>query len=76
MITSDEAARVARSAGLTIADAASLRALAEDVPEAERIAKLFADPDETAIVRDLFGPTKRRAGTGLFATPTDPKDPA
>lgn len=59
MISSDEAARVAREAGLTLGDAAALRALADDVPAAERIAARFGasagDDDERQLVRDLFG---------------------
>ncbi|CAN5764954.1 hypothetical protein BH23ACT2_BH23ACT2_01610 [soil metagenome] len=58
MISADEAARVAREAGLSIADAASLRALADDVATAERIAAKFSASDdaaERAAVRDLFG---------------------
>lgn len=76
MISSDEAARVARDAGLTLGDAASLRALCDDVPEAERIAKRFTEPDEKAVVRDLFAAQDHGPGTGIFAPPTDPKDAA
>jgi len=74
MISADEAARVARNAGLTIGDAASLRALADDVPEAERIAKRFAEPDEKAVVRDLFAAQDHGRGTGLFAQPNPDPD--
>ncbi len=76
MISSDEAARVARDAGLTLGDAASLRALCDDVPEAERIAKRFVEPDEKAVVRDLFA-AQDHGGTGIFAAPNpDPGDNA
>lgn len=56
MISSDDAARVGRKAGLSLADAVSLRALADDVAEAERLAAKFGEPDEHAFVRDLFAP--------------------
>ena len=42
MLTADQAAEIAARHGLTLGDAASLRALADDPDEADRIAARFA----------------------------------
>ena len=41
------AAKIARSYGLSLADAAALARLADNVQEAEKIARLFADESQT-----------------------------
>jgi hypothetical protein len=69
-LTPDEAADIARRHGLTVADAASLRALADDTDQADRIAAKFArdaDPAK-AFVHALF------SGTDQTDAPAD--DPA
>ena len=60
MITSEQAAEVAQRHGLTLADAASLRALADDPDQADRIAARFSSaapkpktPDQ--IAADIYG---------------------
>jgi hypothetical protein len=60
-LTADQAATVARRHGLSLADAASLRALADDEETADRIAARFApttkdDPGDAVrtFARDLF----------------------
>ena len=51
-ITPDEAAEVARKAGLTLPDARALMVLADDVEHAQRLAERFCDPNifETRVV--------------------------
>lgn len=44
-LTSETAAQIAKNAGLGVPDAAALLQLADDVDEAERIAKMFAKGD-------------------------------
>ncbi len=58
-LTPDEAAKIAKGAGLGIGEAVALRALADDVETAERIASTFAVSDERTFVRDLFGTAER-----------------
>lgn len=84
MITSDEAAKVARAAGLNLADAAALRALADTVPEARRLAKRFTDepndPDAPTeaqdFVRNLFAPATPSTRTILQLGDTGTPPPA
>lgn len=73
MLTAAEASDIARRHGLTIADAASLRALADDKAEAESIAKKFSQSDEERYAAQLFDRdakgTGRRVVVGGKTTP-------
>ena len=52
-ITPEEAAEIAAEAGLTISDAAALRALADDTDEARTIAAKFASKSVASIVDSI-----------------------
>lgn len=51
-LTAEHAADIARARGLTMADAVSLRALADDVDTAEKIADRFATQPSAAQIAD------------------------
>lgn len=56
-ITADQAAEIARRAGLSLSDAVALQQLADDPDTAERIARRFADEsDGRDLARAVFGP--------------------
>jgi len=59
MLTADQAAEIAQRHGLTLNDAASLRALADNEADADRIAARFA-PEPTAT--DLAEAVHHRMG--------------
>lgn len=66
MLTADEASDIARRHGLSIADAVSLRALADDVSEAETVAAKFAKSDEQRFASALFAKSgSRRTEVGV-----------
>lgn len=60
MLTADEASDIARRHGLSIADAVSLRALADDEAEADAIAAKFSRTDEQRFASALFAKTRSR----------------
>lgn len=70
MLSADEAADIARKAGLSMADAVALRTLADDRASAERIAEKFRPEDERTLVRQLFG--RSRPTDDVAAPPSDP----
>lgn len=78
MLTPETAAQVAKDAGLSLADAAAIRALADDEDQARKIAAGFAGTDKadsSEFIHKLFGkdkPSKRT--TDLFGTKTAPHD--
>jgi hypothetical protein len=54
-LTSDQAVTAALRHGLTVHDALSIKALAEDEASADKIARQFARGGSGQFVRDLFG---------------------
>jgi hypothetical protein len=73
-LTPEQAAEIAARHGLGLADAASLRALADDPDQADRLAGQFAthaDPMRR-LVRDLFAAEEAPAPAPVPAEPTAP----
>lgn len=73
-ITAHEAADIARQHGLTLMDAAGLASMADDVADADRIARRFSGTDPEAMrgyAAQLFGRTgDPEQPTATDSTPT------